>query len=76
MLPPASCSLFAQPAPVSSATWHLNVLDTQPTAFPGGWWLLRTRNEHAQLGYSSQDMELWGAIGAVAVGRQLVGIYA
>ena len=76
MLPPASCSLFAQPAPVSSATWHLNVLDTQPTAFPGGWWLLRTRNEHAQLGYSSQDMELWGASGAVAVGRQLVGIYA
>ena len=75
-LPPASTSLFKAPAPVSSTTWHLNVIDTSPTAFEGGWWLLRTRAESARLGYSSQDMELWGASGLVWVERQCVAIYA
>jgi len=77
MAPPAACSLFAAEAPVSSATWHINVLDApDPEPYPGGWWLLRTRAEHAREGYSSQDMEVWGRGGPVAVGRQCVAIYA
>ena len=76
MLPPAACSLFPHEAPVSSATWHLNMLSTTPNPYPGGWWLLRTRCEHAQHGYSSQDMEVWGRNGCAVVGRQCVAIYA
>ena len=45
-------------------------------ACDGGYWLLRTRAEHAQHGYSSQDMAVFGKYGAVAVGRQCVAIYA
>ena len=76
MLPPAACSLFPHEAPVSSATWHINILAAAPRPYPGGWWLLRTRCEHAHHGYSSQDMELWGRNGCAAVGRQCVAIYA
>ena len=76
MSPPASCSLFPAPAPVSSATWQVNVLDPSAEAFDGGWWLLRTRCEHAVHGYSSQDMALWGRGGPHSVGRQCVAIYA
>ena len=76
MLPPAACSLFSHEAPVSSATWHINILAAAPRPYPGGWWLLRTRCEHAHHGYSSQDMELWGRNGCAAVGRQCVAIYA
>ena len=78
MLPPASCALFHEPAPVSSVTWHVNVLDGAPRAHGGGWWLLRTSAEHARHGYSSQHMELWGESrdGPAVVGRQCVAIYA
>ena len=57
-------------------TWHLNLLAAQPQPFESGHWLLRTRAEQAHHGYSSQDMELWGRGGLVAVSRQCVAIYA
>jgi hypothetical protein len=56
---------------------QVNLLTDRLEAFAGGWWLLRARAEHARHGYSSQDMEVWGAgMQCVAVSRQLVAIYA
>ena len=77
MLPPAMLSHLDTWRPVSSVTWHLNLLDAAPTAEEGGWWLLGSKAEHARHGYSSQDMVMWGARGApVATGRQMVAIFA
>jgi len=76
VIPPASYALFDSVAPVSSMTWQINFLDPQPVSFEGGYWLIRTRAEHARHGYSSQNMELWGAGGIAAVSRQSVAIYA
>lgn len=77
MPPPAITARFGAPAPIASATWQVNLLHDAPVAGAGGWWLLRTRVEHARDGYSSQDMAVWGGGGAqpVLVGRQSVAIF-
>ncbi|MEM9421469.1 MAG: thioesterase family protein [Pseudomonadota bacterium] len=65
MPPPAMFPKFTAPAPMSSMTWHINILDDQPTT-DDGWWLVRTEAENAKDGYSSQDMTLWN-LGGVPV---------
>ena len=76
VIPPASAALFAALAPVSSVTWQVNLIDAEPRSFDGGYFLMRTRAEHAKHGHTSQDMELWGPDGIVAISRQSVAIYA
>ena len=47
-----------------------------PRAAEKGYFLLRSRAESARMGYSSQDMTVWGADGeCVAVSRQCVAIF-
>lgn len=76
MPPPAMVPRFPQPKPISSLTWMVNVLKTEPQPAQDGWWLLQSRAEHASQGYSSQDMLVWGAgLEPVIAGRQLVAIY-
>jgi len=81
MPPPALLPLLprgSQFPNVSSITWMVNWLDDHPAAAPGGWWLLESRAESARVGYSSQDMSVWGgdvARGPALVGRQLVAVY-
>ena len=42
MTPPAISPKFPKPAPIASATWLVNIMDTAPVAAAdGGWWLLR-----------------------------------
>ena len=63
---------------VSSITWMVNWLDDQPAAGDGGWWLIESRAESAHVGYSSQNMSVWGGDvtrGPALVGRQLVAVY-
>lgn len=73
--PPAAMVLFPQGAPISTMTWSMEVLSDAP-ATTDGWWLIRSRAENAQQGYSSQAMTLWNADGApVIVARQNVAIF-
>lgn len=75
-LPPAAMVLFAAPAPISTMTWSIDVLDPAPRSWDG-WWLFRSRAVTAQSGYSSQEMTLWGAGGRpVLASRQTVAIFA
>lgn len=74
--PPAMLAMFTQFAPISSMTWIVNVLASEPRT-RDGWWLLRFCADHAREGYSSQDMVVWNADGVpVIAGRQSVAIFA
>ena len=76
MPPPAIVPKFTAFKPVSSLTWMVNMLQENPQPCGDGWWLLQSRAEHAQAGYSSQDMIVWGAdLKPVIAGRQMVAIY-
>ena len=74
-LPPAAMVHFPTPAPISTMTWTVDVLNPPPR--PDAWVLLHSSSEHAGDGYSMQSMVMWSADGApLAVGRQTVAIFA
>jgi acyl-CoA thioesterase len=74
-LPPAAMAALGAPAPVSTATWAVDV--AKIPAVMDGWHILRSESEHSSQGYSLQRMELWDATGTLlASGRQLVTIFA
>lgn len=75
-LPPAALKLVGGPAPVSSMTWQLNLLDPSPRT-DDGWWLLRADTDHARDGNSSQRMAIWNTDGTpIAEQMQSVAIFA
>lgn len=75
MPPPAVLPMFPHFKPISTMTWHLNVLVEAPIS-EDGWWLLQSRGEHARNGYSSQDMLIWNSnLDLVVAGRQNVAIF-
>ncbi|NND82722.1 MAG: thioesterase family protein [Gammaproteobacteria bacterium] len=75
MPPPAVLPMFTEPAPISSMTWMMNFIQTEPTT-ENGWWLLRSAAEHAADGYSSQDMTIWNSSGElILTGRQSIAIF-
>ena len=75
MPPPAMFAKFPEPAPISSVTWMVNVL-VEDFETEDGWWLMQTRADHAQAGYSSQDMLIWNASGQpVIAARQSVALF-
>lgn len=74
-LPPAAMVHFPAPAPISTMTWTIDVLETPSNV--DGWHLLWSSSEHAGDGYSMQAMTLWNDAGEpLAVGRQAVAIFA
>lgn len=74
--PPAITANLHGVAPLSSATWMINVLEETPVT-TDGWWLLRTAVETAKDGYSSQDMTVWNADGTPVISaRQMVTVFA
>lgn len=74
-LPPGALKLLGKPAPMSSLTWILNVLDPAP-ATTDGWWLLRSQAEFARAGSSSQVMGVWNADGRmIADQMQAVALF-
>lgn len=76
MPPPAVMPMFKTFAPISSMTWMINFLTSEPRT-EHGWWLLQSRAENAAEGYSSQDMLIWNLSGELVVaGRQSVAIFA
>ncbi len=73
--PPAAMTMFRAPAPISTMTWMVDVIDAGPET-TDGWWLLRSTAETAKEGYSAQAMTLWSASGTpVFIGRQSVAVF-
>jgi acyl-CoA thioesterase len=74
-LPPGALKLLGRPAPMSSLTWIMNVLDPVPST-TDGWWLLRSNAQFARAGSSSQTMGVWNADGRmVAEQMQAVALF-
>ena len=72
-LPPAAMTQFPAPAPISTMTWGVDIV--QPPA-SGGWFLARSVSEASEGGYSFQAMELFDVAGVrIASGRQVVAIF-
>jgi len=75
-LPPAAFKLFDKQVPLSSLTWHVNLLTTDLST-QDGWWLLQAATDRAVDGFSSQRMRIWNAAGAPVVdAMQSVAIFA
>ncbi len=74
-LPPAAFCQLPAPAPVSSTSWMLHMLDLAPGT-DDGWWLLRSVATRTKGGFSAQEMTVWNAEGrAVATGGQGIAVY-
>ena len=74
-LPPAAMALFEKAGPISSMTWHVNLLTAEPVT-TDGWWLTRSTADLARDGSSSQIMQVWNADRTpVITGMQSVAIF-
>lgn len=72
--PPAAFAMFSAPAPLSTMTWGLDLVEeAEPDA---DWFLFLSRGDAVAEGYSSQTMGLWTASGrAVVLSRQTVAVF-
>lgn len=74
--PPAVAPLMKGPAPVSSVTWHIDML-TDDLSTEDGWYLVHTRADAGAHGWSGQDMAIWSSDGRPIMGaRQSVLVFA
>ena len=73
--PPAAMTMFATHAPISTATWSIDVLADH---FSGAaWHLMAVVADTIAHGYSSQHMTLWNSHGApVLAARQTVAVFS
>jgi acyl-CoA thioesterase len=75
--PPAAITMFHAPAPISSVTWSLEMLEPCSSAQATEWVLLQTTGLTASRGYSIQGMFLWDEHGVpLVVGTQCVALFA
>jgi hypothetical protein len=77
-LPPAAFSMFSAPAPISTITWSIDILDADAAYGGGGegWHLMHSRGDQAADGYTSQEMIVWNDAGIpVLAARQVVAIF-
>lgn len=67
--------MFSRPAPASSLTWSLELLE--PVTGPAdAWYLQRLTADRACGGWVHVDMKMWSSDGRlVAIGRQVVAIF-
>ena len=74
-LPPAATILFPEPAPISTMTWSIDMLDAVPTSAKG-WWLVQCAAETARQGYSAQSTLIWNSDGRpILAARQTIAIF-
>jgi acyl-CoA thioesterase len=76
--PAAAYTLLSAPAPVSSMTWSVEMINPGAAlhAPPDAWYLLRSTGEDVREGYSVQDMALWAQDGTlITLARQTVAVY-
>lgn len=73
--PPAAIVLFEKFSPISTMTWHIDVL-SDDIATDDGWWLIQTSADYAANGYSAQAMTVWNAAGRPMIAaRQTIAIF-
>ena len=74
--PPAVAPLMPGFAPVSSVTWHVDML-TDDLSTEDSWYLLHTSADAGADGWSGQDMAIWASDGRPIMGaRQSVLVFA
>lgn len=74
-IPPAAFSMFTAPAPISTITWSIDVLDLDATTTTG-WHLMQSRGDYIADGYTTQDMALWNESGIpLLLARQTIAIF-
>ena len=75
MPPPGAMTMFTAPAPISTATWSIDVL---ADGFAGrAWHLAHVVADTVEDGYSSQRTTLWDGSGEpVLVARQTLALFA
>jgi len=77
-LPPAAFSMFAAPAPISTITWSIDILDADAAYGDTGegWHLMQSLGDHIADGYTSQGMTVWNEdFLPVLAARQMVAIF-
>lgn len=79
VLPPAVLQMYKEMKPISSLTWHLEMLDdlkASDTQDAEGWWFFHVKADHAAEGYSTQNATLYTPTGrAVAMSQQTIAIF-
>ena len=74
--PPALLPMLKQPAPASSLTWTLELIEPLPQQGPGDWWQYLAEVEQAADGYGIIQAKLWDKNGKlVALTRQTVTVF-
>ncbi|MGK2742087.1 acyl-CoA thioesterase [Tepidicaulis sp. LMO-SS28] len=74
-LPPSAMAMLKAPAPLSTMTWQLNIIDPGFTT-EDGWWLTHARTQHVANGYASQEATFWNTEGKLAaIGTQNILIF-
>jgi acyl-CoA thioesterase len=74
-LPPAAMVMSKVLHPFITMTWSIDMLDAQPVT-SDGWWLVKTKADTSQEGYSAQSTVIWNSDGQpVLVARQNVAIF-
>lgn len=74
-LPPAATILFPEPAPISTMTWSIDILDASPES-ASGWWLVQCAADTARQGYTAQSTVIWNPDGRpILTARQTVAIF-
>jgi acyl-CoA thioesterase len=77
-LPAAAYTMLSAPAPASSITWSIEVIDAAAVqrAPSGAWYLLRSAGEDVRDGYSVQDMAVWAQDSTlIMLSRQTIAIF-
>lgn len=74
-LPPASITMFSEPAPISTITWSMEIL-APDFDVNDNWFLFESVSEFSANGYSSQAMRLWDREGRPLIAaRQNVAVF-
>ncbi|HET9630291.1 MAG TPA: thioesterase family protein [Novosphingobium sp.] len=72
---PGAANLNGRLLPVSSMTWHINLI-RPATASSDGWWLARVRALHAAEGISTEQSSVWDRDGNLAaIAHQAVAVF-
>jgi acyl-CoA thioesterase len=75
-VPPGAAAVFAEPLPVSTMTWMVELLAEHPLA-DDGWRLVDVRADTIVDGYSSESIKIWNRAGVpLMVSRQSIAVFA
>jgi len=69
-------AVLAEPAPVSSLVWGLELVDSDPASQADGWWLFHGATDAAHHGYAHWHAALWDPAGRLAaLSRQTAAVF-